>query len=152
MTIIDDYAHHPSEIRATLTAARNYPHRKIWCVFQPHTYTRTKAFMDEFAQALSLADEVILADIYAAREMDTLGVSSRDLAEKIEKLGTKATYLPSFDEIETFILGKLCTRRFVDNYGGRRYCKSGRKTAGTVVIHIIHIVFNILCKEAMWIF
>ena len=73
VTIIDDYAHHPSEIRATLTAARNYPHRKIWCVFQPHTYTRTKAFMDEFAQALSLADEVILADIYAARETDTLG-------------------------------------------------------------------------------
>ncbi len=72
VTIIDDYAHHPSEIRATLSAARNYPHKKLWCVFQPHTYTRTKAFMDEFAKALSMADEVILADIYAARETDNL--------------------------------------------------------------------------------
>lgn len=71
VTIIDDYAHHPQEIAATLSAAKNYPHKKLWCVFQPHTYTRTKAFLDEFAQALSAADEVILADIYAARETDT---------------------------------------------------------------------------------
>ena len=62
VTIIDDYAHHPSEIRATLKAAANYPHREIWCVFQPHTYTRTRAFMHEFAEALSLADHVVLAD------------------------------------------------------------------------------------------
>mgnify|MGYP002227626934 CR=1 FL=1 len=72
VTIIDDYAHHPQEIAATLSAAKNYPHKKLWCVFQPHTYTRTKAFLDEFAQALSAADEVILADIYAARETDHL--------------------------------------------------------------------------------
>lgn len=84
MTIIDDYAHHPQEIAATLSAAKNYPHKKLWCVFQPHTYTRTKAFLDEFAQALSAADEVILADIYAARETDTLGVSSADIASRIE--------------------------------------------------------------------
>ena len=88
VTIIDDYAHHPQEIAATLSAAKNYPHKKLWCVFQPHTYTRTKAFLDEFAQALSAADEVILADIYAARETDTLGVSSADIAFRIEKLGT----------------------------------------------------------------
>ncbi|MBP3814412.1 MAG: UDP-N-acetylmuramate--L-alanine ligase, partial [Butyrivibrio sp.] len=62
VTIIDDYAHHPTEIKATLTAAKNYPHEKIWCVFQPHTYTRTKALLDEFAKALSLADHVVLAD------------------------------------------------------------------------------------------
>ena len=68
VTVIDDYAHHPQEIKATLAAARNYPHRKLWCVFQPHTYTRTRAFLDQFAEALSAADEVVLADIYAARE------------------------------------------------------------------------------------
>ncbi|MFQ9395911.1 MAG: glutamate ligase domain-containing protein [Lachnospiraceae bacterium] len=73
MTIIDDYAHHPTEIMATLKAAKNCPHKKLWCVFQPHTYTRTKALMDDFAKALSMADEVVLADIYAARETDTLG-------------------------------------------------------------------------------
>lgn len=67
-TIIDDYAHHPTEIKATLHAAANYPHHTIWCVFQPHTYTRTKAFLTEFAKALSLSDEIILTDIYAARE------------------------------------------------------------------------------------
>lgn len=68
VTIIDDYAHHPQEITATLTAAGRYPHKKLWCVFQPHTYSRTKALMDDFVQALSAADEVILADIYATRK------------------------------------------------------------------------------------
>ena len=130
VTVIDDYAHHPSEIRATLTAARNYPHRKIWCVFQPHTYTRTKAFMDEFAKALSLADEVILADIYAARETDTLGISSRDLAEKIEKLGTKAAYLPSFDEIETFILENCVHGDLLITMGAGDIVKVGEKLLG----------------------
>lgn len=106
ITIIDDYAHHPTEIKATLTSARNYPHREIWCIFQPHTYTRTKAFFHEFAEALSLADHVILADIYAARETDTLGVSSEALAEALKKLGADAYYLPSFEAIENFVLKK----------------------------------------------
>ena len=104
VTVIDDYAHHPQEIRATLETAKHYPHRKLWVVFQPHTYTRTKAFLDDFADALSLADEVILADIYAARETDNLGISSSDIAERIEKKGVKAHYIPSFEGIETFIL------------------------------------------------
>jgi len=106
ITVIDDYAHHPTEIRATLTSAQNYPHREIWCIFQPHTYTRTKAFFHEFAKALSLADHVILADIYAARETDTLGMSSEALAEEVKKLGTDAYYLPSFEAIEKFVLEK----------------------------------------------
>ena len=108
-TIIDDYAHHPTEIKATLKAAENYPHRTMWCVFQPHTYTRTKAFMAEFAEALSLADEIILADIYAAREKDTLGISSQTLQAEIEKSGHRCYYFPSFDEIENFILTN-CTK------------------------------------------
>lgn len=112
VTIIDDYAHHPTEIKATLTAALNYPHNKIWCVFQPHTYTRTKALMDEFAQALSLADHVILADIYAARETDNLGISSRTLCDKIRSLGHECNYFPTqegFGEIEKFLL-QNCTK------------------------------------------
>ena len=103
VTIIDDYAHHPTEIRTTLEAVKNYPHREHWCIFQPHTYTRTKAFFEDFAKALSLADHVILADIYAARETDTLGVSSALLAEEIAKLGTDCHYFPSFDEIQEFV-------------------------------------------------
>ncbi len=106
-TIIDDYAHHPTEIRATLTSAQNYPHKDIWCIFQPHTYTRTKAFFHEFAEALSLADHVILADIYAARETDTLGMSSEALAAEIKALGTDVYYLSSFEAIEEFVLKKV---------------------------------------------
>lgn len=104
VTIIDDYAHHPQEITATLQTAKNYPHREIWCVFQPHTYTRTLALMDDFAKALSLADHVVLADIYAARETDTLGISSQTLQQKLLDLGADAHYFPSFEEIEKFLL------------------------------------------------
>ena len=104
VTIIDDYAHHPTEIAATLHAAANYPHKTLWCVFQPHTYTRTKAFMKDFAKALSLADKVVLADIYAARETDTLGISSETLQAEIQALGHECYYFPSFDEIENFLL------------------------------------------------
>lgn len=104
VTIIDDYAHHPTEIRATLTAAKNYPHREIWVIFQPHTYTRTKALFPEFAKALTLADHVVLADIYAAREKNTIGISSDDLRKEIERLGTDAVYFGSFDEIEDYVL------------------------------------------------
>ena len=104
ITIIDDYAHHPTEITAALNAAVNYPHQKLWCVFQPHTYTRTKAFLKDFAKALSLADEVILAKIYPARETDTLGISSKDLQGEIEALGKTCHYFETFEEIEKFIL------------------------------------------------
>ena len=106
VTIIDDYSHHPTEIKAALNAAKNYPHKTLWCVFQPHTYTRTKALFDEFAEALTLADQVVVADIYAARETDTLGVSSEQLCEKIKTLGTSAHYFPTFDAIENFLLGR----------------------------------------------
>lgn len=103
VTVVDDYAHHPTEIKATLKAAQHYPHNSVWCVFQPHTYTRTKAFFHEFAEALSHADHLVLADIYAARETDTLGISSADLAEEAAKLGTDSHYFPSFAEIEAFL-------------------------------------------------
>ena len=104
ITIIDDYAHHPTEIEATLTAAKNYPHNKIWCVFQPHTYTRTKSLLNEFAEALSLADHVVLADIYAAREKDPGDIHSRDLQAALQRIGTQTDYFPSFEEIENFLL------------------------------------------------
>ncbi len=130
VTVIDDYAHHPQEIRATLEAAKNYPHKRLWVVFQPHTYTRTKAFLDEFAQALSGADEVILADIFAARETDTLGVSSEDIAERLEKLGTSVHYIPSFDEIETFILEHCIHGDLLITMGAGDIVKVGEKLLG----------------------
>lgn len=107
VTVIDDYAHHPTEIEATLTTAANCPHRELWCVFQPHTYTRTRAFLTDFAKALSLADHVVLTDIYAAREVNTIGISSLDLQRELAKLGTDCAYFPTFEEIEKF-LSKKC--------------------------------------------
>ncbi|MDD3173190.1 MAG: UDP-N-acetylmuramate--L-alanine ligase [Herbinix sp.] len=104
VTIIDDYAHHPTEVTATLTAAKNYPHKKLWCVFQPHTYTRTKQHLTEFAQSLSLADNVVLADIYASREKDPGDISSKDLVNELNKLGKEVYYFHCFDDIENFLL------------------------------------------------
>jgi len=103
VTVIDDYAHHPDEIEATLTTAANYPHKNVWCVFQPHTYTRTKALLKEFAKALTLADKVVLAKIYPAREIDDLGISSDDIKKEMAKLGKEATYLETFEEIKKFL-------------------------------------------------
>ena len=104
VTVIDDYAHHPTEIRATLTAAEKYPHKRLVLVFQPHTYSRTKAFLNDFADVLSMADVVVLADIYAAREKNTFGISSRDIEAKLKEKGTDVHYFPSFTEIENFLL------------------------------------------------
>ncbi len=104
ITVIDDYAHHPTEIRATLNSAVNYPHKRLVLVFQPHTYSRTKAFLKEFAEVLHTADVVVLADIYAAREKNTYGISSKDLLDKLKEYGTECYYFPTFDEIEAFLL------------------------------------------------
>ena len=92
-----------ASFHATLKSAAHYPHKKLWCIFQPHTYTRTKALFSEFAEALAHADHVILADIYAARETDTLGISSAQLADAVKEHGCDATYLPSFAAIEEFV-------------------------------------------------
>ena len=104
VTVIDDYAHHPDEIRATLSSAAHYPHNRVWVVFQPHTYSRTKLLFNEFADALSHADKVVLAKIYAARETDTLGISSADLCEKIKSLGKECVYIDNFEDIEKYLL------------------------------------------------
>lgn len=104
VTVVDDYAHHPSEIRATLTAAKHYPHKTLWCVFQPHTYSRTKLLFNDFVEVLKLADKIVLADIYASRETDPGDISSRDLAKELQNAGKEVYYLPSFKEIEKFLL------------------------------------------------
>ena len=98
-TVVDDYAHHPSEMRATLDAARQMNFDRILCAFQPHTYTRTKALFDEFVHSLSLCDQAVLAPIYAAREKNTVGISSHDLAEKVPG----AVALDSFEEIAAYL-------------------------------------------------
>ncbi len=104
VTIIDDYAHHPTEVSATLTAAKAYPHKTLWCVFQPHTYSRMKSHLKTFAQALALSDKIVLTDIYASREKDPGDISSKDLVRELENLGKEVYYFSSFDDIENFLL------------------------------------------------
>ena len=126
-TVIDDYAHHPTEIAATLRTALNVPHRELYCVFQSHTYTRTKALMDEFAEALTLADHILLAPIYAARETDNLGISEHTLAEKIEALGHPCMCFESFDEIEKFLLENCQSGDLVITMGAGNINEVGKK-------------------------
>ena len=109
VTVIDDYAHHPTEIKATLTTAKNTPHNELWVVFQPHTYTRTHALFEEFADALKGFDHVLVVDIYAAREKDTGLVHAKDLANRIKKYGTDTHYFATFDAAENFLL-KNCKK------------------------------------------
>ncbi|SDB24774.1 UDP-N-acetylmuramate--L-alanine ligase [Eubacterium oxidoreducens] len=130
ITIVDDYAHHPTEITATLNAAAKCKVARIVCVFQPHTYTRTKSFLDDFAKALSKADLVILPPIYAARETDTLGISSKDLRDRIEALGTPAYYFSSFDEIENFLLKNCMNSDLLITMGAGDVVKIGEHLLG----------------------
>lgn len=98
--VIDDYAHHPTEMMATLKTAREMDYDRILCVFQPHTYSRTKALLPEFIEALKLCDKAILADIYAAREQNTYGISSKEIADALEG----GEYYDSFEKIEARLL------------------------------------------------
>ena len=129
ITIYDDYAHHPTEIRATLSSVKCGQTRTI-TVFQPHTYTRTKALLPEFADALSLSDVVVLAKIYAARETDTLGISSQNLADEIAKKGKEVYYFETFDEIENFLLQFSSTGDLLITMGAGDIVKVGENLLG----------------------
>lgn len=101
--VIDDYAHHPTEIRATLNAVTKYPHNRIWCVFQPHTYTRTKSLLMDFASSFSDGDKIIITDIYAAREKNTGNIHSKDLVNLIHLEGKDVTYIQDFKDIVSYL-------------------------------------------------
>ncbi len=105
--VYDDYAHHPTEIKATISAAKNLPHNKLWVIFQPHTYSRTITLFDEFSKAFNEANEVILADIYAAREIDTGVVSSQKLAIAINEYSNNCSYLGNFEAIKKYLKGNV---------------------------------------------
>ena len=103
--VYDDYGHHPTEIRATLNGARALAKdKRLVCVFQPHTYSRTATLFEDFAISLSIADRVVLVPIYSARETDTLGVSSEKLATRI---GERATYCETLEEAAHFLEREL---------------------------------------------
>ncbi len=101
--VVDDYAHHPSEVKATLRAARKCAGSKIWCVFQPHTYSRTKYLLDDFSESFWDADTVIVTDIYASREKDTGEIHSKALADALTAKGKDAVYISGFEAIAEYL-------------------------------------------------
>ena len=101
--VFDDYGHHPTEITATANSLKNKKYNESWVVFQPHTYSRTKNLLNDFANSLLNFDHIILLDIYAARENNTYNISSQDLANKIESFGKKAMYIPDFKECINYL-------------------------------------------------
>lgn len=105
--VYDDYAHHPTEIKATLSAAKAHNKNKITAVFQPHTYTRTKSLLTEFSEAFDDADEILLLDIYAAREKDNGQVHSKDLEKLLSERGKNVKYFNSFSSAESYLLSSL---------------------------------------------
>ena len=136
--VIDDYAHHPAEIKATLKAAKNCRHERIWCVFQPHTYTRTKLLLDEFSTAFNDADTVIVSDIYAARETDTGEIHSTALVERINLHSGNAVYKHGFDAIVEYLAGNVLQGDLIITMGagdiykvGEMFLKESGKTAST---------------------
>ena len=103
-TIVDDYAHHPTEIRATLEAAKRVKHNRLIVAFQTHLYSRTKTFLHEFAEVLSMADIVVFAEIYAAREENPGDISSDNIREIMSENGHEAYFFKTFDEVENFLI------------------------------------------------
>ena len=103
ISVYDDYAHHPTEIMATYNSLSNKKYNKSWVIFQPHTYSRTKTLLDDFANALINFDHIIVLDIYAARERNIYNISSNDLVDKIHSLGKDAKYISDFDECTKYV-------------------------------------------------
>jgi len=101
--VIDDYAHHPTEIKSTLNAAKALNADKIWCVFQPHTFSRTKFLLKEFSEAFDDADNLIILDIYPAREKDDGTIHSKNLVELIKKRGKNVLYMENFEKTRDFL-------------------------------------------------
>ena len=106
-SIYDDYGHHPTEIKATYSSLKNKTYNESWVVFQPHTYSRTKNLLDDFANALKDFDHIIVLDIYAAREINTFNISSKDLVDKIISLGKNAMYIPDFEECVSYVKNNI---------------------------------------------
>jgi len=106
ITILDDYAHHPEEIKATLTSANKNTEGKVITIFQPHTFTRTKALLEQFARVFELTDEIIIVDIYASREKDTGLVNSNELVEATKKYNANALYAENFENAALLALKK----------------------------------------------
>lgn len=125
--VVDDYAHHPTEVRATLSAARQrYPRRPIWVLFQPHTYSRTRALLDEFRDSFENADHVLITDIYAAREHDTLGISALDVVKTLHR-HPDARYAGDLEAATRLLLAELAPEDVLITMGAGNSDQVGRQ-------------------------
>ena len=114
ITVADDFAHHPTELRATLNTAMSMGFRRVWAVFQPHTYSRTYTFLNEFAEVLSIPDHTILSEILPVRETNTYNIYAKDLAEKIEG----CVWFETFEEIADYVTKKAKPDDLIITIGG----------------------------------
>ena len=120
---IDDYAHHPGELHALLEMAKTLPYKRIICAFQPHTYTRTKALFNDFVKELRVPDVVVLAEIYAAREQNDIGISSMDLSREIPG----SVYCPTLDKVTAALARIACPGDLILTVGAGDIFKAGEK-------------------------
>ena len=125
VTIVDDFAHHPTEIATTLTAALKMNFRKVWAIFQPHTFSRTYTLMEDFAKALSIPQVAIISDILPVRETNVYGISSKNLVEKIPG----SLYIPTFEEITDYICQNVRQGDLVITLGGGNIYKCANMIA-----------------------
>jgi len=128
ITVADDYAHHPTEITTTLTAAKALPYRRVWAVFQPFTYSRTKRLLNEFAEALSLADEALVCDILGSREKDAGDVSSADITALMQN----GRYLPTFEDVIAYLKENAADGDLVLTMGGGNVYKCAQQYLKTL--------------------
>ncbi len=126
-SVYDDYGHHPTEIIATAKALMNKKYNESWVVFQPHTYSRTKLLLDDFAKALLNFDNIIVLDIYAARETNTYNISSQDLANRIKELGKDALFIKDFDECVSYLKSHVKENDIIITQGAGTVTEIGGK-------------------------
>lgn len=127
--VFDDYGHHPTEITATAKAIKDKDFNESWVIFQPHTYSRTKNLLDDFAKALLNFDHIIVTDIYAAREQNTYNISSKDLVKRINDFGKEAIYMPDFAEIAQYVKENVSNNDLVLTLGAGTVMEIGPKIA-----------------------
>ena len=125
--VYDDYGHHPTEINAVAEAMKKKDYNHSWVVFQPHTYSRTKNLLEDFAKCLLNFDNIIVTDIYAARETNTYDVSSKDIVDRIDEMGRKAYYISNFDDIIEFLKRNVKPNDIVITQGAGTVTQIGHK-------------------------
>jgi UDP-N-acetylmuramate--alanine ligase len=117
VTLIDDYAHHPTEVAATLGAASGIVPGRVWAVFQPHLYSRTARFQGEFGEALSLADEVVVTDVYGSREVPVPGVTGELVADAARGHGASVHYVPRITDLAPYLADRVASGDLIVTMG-----------------------------------